>query len=388
MSINKSKWQPFDVDRIISTLLKARNLPRGTNVDITEKDLQILCNQARDVFHQEPMLLELEAPIKICGDIHGQFYDLLRLFELGGFPPETKYLFLGDYIDRGKHSLETITLLLAYKVKYPKSFFMLRGNHECSMINSRYGFLTECTKRQSLKVYKSFNSCFTSMSVAAVVAGKIFCCHGGISPNLLNGSLDMINSLRGVTEIPEEGLLCDLLWADPDYISGWGVNTRGCSYTFGLDVLSRFLDKHDLDLVCRGHELVEDGYLFFGRKKLVTLFSAPSYCNQFTNNAAIMCVDEAVVCSFQILRPFEALRKTQTVPEGCKEILQLLEKKKKQLRAVKKKTLKFEMTKSLIVPPMKAQTKVYSFRTLDLIDVGAVLLVCMCVCVRASKYFW
>ena len=117
----------LDVDSIINSMIHSG----GKNVKIKEKDISTLCKVAREIFMEQPVFLELEAPIKICGDIHGQFPDLLRLFEYGGFPPEANYLFLGDYVDRGKQSLETIILLLAYKVKFKENFFLLRGNHEC-----------------------------------------------------------------------------------------------------------------------------------------------------------------------------------------------------------------------------------------------------------------
>ena len=112
-------------------------------VNLTEAEIRGLCLQSQDVFMKQPILLELAAPIKICGDTHGQYFDLLRLFEYGGFPPESNYLFLGDYVDRGKQSLETVCLLLAYKIKYPENFFLLRGNHECASINRIYGFYDE-----------------------------------------------------------------------------------------------------------------------------------------------------------------------------------------------------------------------------------------------------
>mmetsp|Transcript_64289 Transcript_64289/g.75346 ORF Transcript_64289/g.75346 Transcript_64289/m.75346 type:complete len:214 (+) Transcript_64289:156-797(+) len=132
------------VDVIIDKLLSVRGARPGKQVDLSEAEIKMLCLRSRDLLISQPMLLELEAPIKICGDIHGQYYDLLRLFEYGGFPPESNYLFLGDYVDRGKQSLETICLLLAYKIKYPENFFILRGNHECASINRIYGFYDEC----------------------------------------------------------------------------------------------------------------------------------------------------------------------------------------------------------------------------------------------------
>ena len=134
----------FDVDKIIEKLLEVRGKRPGKTVNLLESEIRQLCLKSKDIFTSQPILLELEAPIKIVGDIHGQYYDLLRLFEYGGFPPDANYLFLGDYVDRGKQSLETICLLLAYKVKYPENFFLLRGNHECASINRIYGFYDEC----------------------------------------------------------------------------------------------------------------------------------------------------------------------------------------------------------------------------------------------------
>ena len=135
------------VDLIVDKLLSVRGARPGKQVAISEGEVKMLCVRSRDHFISQPMLLELEAPIKICGDVHGQYYDLLRLFEYGGFPPEANYIFLGDYVDRGKQSLETICLLLAYKIKYPENFFILRGNHECASINRIYGFYDECKRR-------------------------------------------------------------------------------------------------------------------------------------------------------------------------------------------------------------------------------------------------
>lgn len=246
--------------------------------------------------------LELKSPIKICGDIHGQYYDLLRLFEFGGFPPESNYLFLGDYVDRGKQSIETISLLFAFKIRYPTKFFILRGNHESALINRIYGFFDECKRRYNIKVWKNFCETFNCLPVAATIDKKIFCAHGGISPELV--SFKQIKAIKRPTEIPEKGLVCDLLWSDPDEnINGWGQNDRGVSYTFGKDVVFNFLKKFNLDLICRAHQVIEDGYQFFGSRCLVTIFSAPNYCGEFDNAGAIMIVDENLMCSFKMLRP-------------------------------------------------------------------------------------
>ncbi|RXM96674.1 Serine/threonine-protein phosphatase PP1-gamma catalytic subunit [Acipenser ruthenus] len=288
----------LNIDSIIQRLLEVKGSRPGKNVQLTENEIRGLCLKSREIFLSQPILLELEAPLKICGDVHGQYYDLLRLFEYGGFPPESNYLFLGDYVDRGKQSLETICLLLAYKVKYPENFFLLRGNHECASINRIYGFYDECKRRYNIKLWKTFTDCFNCLPVAAIVDEKIFCCHGGLSPDLQ--SMEQVRRVMRPTDVPDQGLLCDLLWADPDKdVLGWGENDRGVSFTFGADVVAKFLHKHDMDLICRAHQVVEDGYEFFAKRQLVTLFSAPNYCGEFDNAGAMMSVDETLMCSFQ-----------------------------------------------------------------------------------------
>ncbi|EFC37648.1 predicted protein [Naegleria gruberi] len=302
MSTPTTPTADIDIDAIIFKLLEVRGSRPGKQVSLTENEIKQLILKSREIFISQPALLELEAPIKICGDVHGQYYDLLRLFEYGGFPPEANYLFLGDYVDRGKQSLETICLLLAYKIKYPENFFLLRGNHECASINRIYGFYDECKRRYSIRLWKSFTDCFNCMPVAAIIDEKIFCMHGGLSPELHN--MEQIRKVMRPTDVPDSGLLCDLLWSDPEEgIQGWGENDRGVSFTFGNDVVEKFLKKHDLDLVCRAHQVVEEGYKFFAKRQLVTIFSAPNYCNEFDNAGAMMSVDETLMCSFQILKP-------------------------------------------------------------------------------------
>ena len=251
---------------------------------------------------KQPVFLELESPITVCGDTHGQYPDLLKLFEAGGYPPDTNYLFLGDYVDRGKQSLETICLLMAYKIKYDENFFLLRGNHECGSINRIYGFYDECKKRYNLKLWKSFIDCFNCLPIAASIDDKILLMHGGLSPEL--NSIDQLRKIVRPTDVPEEGLLCDLLWSDPDsqVVNGWGPNDRGVSVVFNEKIIQKFLEKFDFDLICRAHQVVEEGYEFFGDRQLVTVFSAPNYCEEFDNAGAMMVVDENLMCSFKIIK--------------------------------------------------------------------------------------
>lgn len=290
-----------NVDKIIAKLLAVRSKSNKI-VNLTENEIIFLCKESQAIFEKQPTLLEIKAPVKICGDIHGQYSDLLELFNHGGYPPMANYLFLGDYVDRGKQSLECICLLLAYKLKYPNNFFLLRGNHESENVNRIYGFYDECKRRYSLGLWRIFTDCFNWMPICALIDGRILCMHGGISPDLRD--FDQIRQIKRPTEIPDSGLLCDLLWSDPEKgIKGWGENDRGVSVTFGADIIERFLEKTNIDLICRAHQVVEDGYEFFADRGLVTIFSAPNYCGEFDNSGAIMNVDEMLCCSFQVLKP-------------------------------------------------------------------------------------
>jgi len=298
----KKVAEDLHVDEVIEKCLEARGQKPGKLVQVSEGQLKALCTAVRDVFLGQSALLELEAPIKICGDVHGQYHDLLRIFEYGGFPPESNYVFLGDYVDRGKQSLEVVTLMFAYRVKYAENFFMLRGNHECASITRIYGFYDECKRRYNIKLWKQFCDVFNCFPVCGLIDEKIICMHGGLSPELTN--MDQVRRLVRPTDVPDTGLICDLLWADPDKdIAGWAENDRGVSFIFGPDVVASFLQRQDMDLVVRAHQVVEDGYEFFARRQLITIFSAPNYCGEFDNAGAMMTIDETLMCSFKVLKP-------------------------------------------------------------------------------------
>lgn len=306
----------LDVDKAINQLLDYRN-SSTKQVQLPEGTIRLLCQVSREVFMQEGVLLELGAPMNIFGDIHGQYDDLLRHFDNLGYPPDIACLFMGDYVDRGRKSLETICLLLAYKIKYPDKMYLLRGNHESASINRIYGFYDECKRRYNIKLWKTFTDCFNCLPIAAVVESTIFCSHGGLSPDLHD--FDQLRSLERPMDVPDGGLVCDLLWSDPDEdITGWGENDRGVSWTFGGDVVRSFLEKHDLSLVARAHQVVEEGYRFFEKRKLVTLFSAPNYCGEFDNAGGVLVVNKNLMCSLSILKPGSLTNKIKDKPSQKK----------------------------------------------------------------------
>ena len=294
------KLYPFE-NKQMSPKLKNEQIKLVTESNLLkETELKYLCAKSMEIFMKESSLLELTAPIIICGDIHGQYRDLIRLFDFGESPKKKQYLFLGDYVDRGKNSIECIALLLAFKVKYPKNIFLLRGNHESEMINRTYGFYDECKRRYNLRLWKIFSDCFNWLPISAIVNEKILCMHGGLSPELQ--SLNNIKQIVRPTEVPDKGLLCDLLWSDPEKdCEDWAPNTRGISVLFNEKIVENTLDELDIDLVCRAHQVVELGYEFFAQRGLVTVFSAPNYCGEFDNAGAFMIVNKDLLCGFKVL---------------------------------------------------------------------------------------
>ena len=298
----------INVDTLIEKLLSVRGNKPGKQVDLKEEEIKFLIDKSLPIIKEQKMLVELEAPLHVCGDIHGQYYDLLRIFEHCGYPGEYNYLFLGDYVDRGKQSLETVCLLLCYKIKYPEKVTLLRGNHESSVTNRIYGFYDECKRRYNVRIWRSFTDLFNYLPVAAIIDEKILCMHGGLSPELKN--LQNIQDITRPTDIPDTGLLCDLLWSDPDKdVLEYDENDRGVSVIFGEKIVQDFNKKNDLDLIIRAHQVVDDGYEFFAQRQLITIFSAPNYCGEFDNSAGIMIIDESLTCSLKVLRPVENLKK-------------------------------------------------------------------------------
>ncbi|XP_010218305.1 PREDICTED: serine/threonine-protein phosphatase 2A catalytic subunit alpha isoform, partial [Tinamus guttatus] len=253
--------------------------------------------QAKEILTKESNVQEVRCPVTVCGDVHGQFHDLMELFRIGGKSPDTNYLFMGDYVDRGYYSVETVTLLVALKVRYRERITILRGNHESRQITQVYGFYDECLRKYgNANVWKYFTDLFDYLPLTALVDGQIFCLHGGLSPSI--DTLDHIRALDRLQEVPHEGPMCDLLWSDPDDRGGWGISPRGAGYTFGQDISETFNHANGLTLVSRAHQLVMEGYNWCHDRNVVTIFSAPNYCYRCGNQAAIMELDDTLKYSF------------------------------------------------------------------------------------------
>ncbi|KAI3692873.1 hypothetical protein L6452_32698 [Arctium lappa] len=317
--------------KVIAHLLK----PRGWKPPVRRQffldcnELADLCDSSERIFSSEPSVLQLRAPIKIFGDLHGQFGDLMRLFDEYGSPSTAgdiayiDYLFLGDYVDRGQHSLETISLLLALKVEYPQNVHLIRGNHEAADINALFGFRIECIERMGERdgiwVWHRINRLFNWLPLAALIEKKIICMHGGIGRSI--NHIEQIESLqRPITMEAGSIVLMDLLWSDPtenDSVEGLRPNARGPGLvTFGPDRVMEFCNNNDLQLIVRAHECVMDGFERFAQGHLITLFSATNYCGTANNAGAILVLGRDLVVVPKLIHPLPpALSSPETSPE-------------------------------------------------------------------------
>jgi len=253
-------------------------------------NLSTLCKTVREILLHEPTLKHVSSPVTVCGDIHGQHHDLQELFQIAGKVPDTNFLFMGDYVDRGYYSLETICWLLAMKARYPHRVTILRGNHECRNVTQVYGFYDECLKKYDVgsSVWALITDVFDYLPLVSVIDNEIICMHGGLSPSFehLNG----ITTLDRFQETPHEGPMADIMWSDPEEMVGWGISGRGCGYLWGPDVTQQFIHTNGLKFISRAHQLVMDGYAWSHEKQVITVFSAPNYCYRCGNQAAIMHV--------------------------------------------------------------------------------------------------
>ncbi|KAK4223193.1 Metallo-dependent phosphatase-like protein [Podospora fimiseda] len=364
-----------DIDEWLEEARQCHYLP--------EHVMKQLCERVKEVLMEESNIQPVVTPVTICGDIHGQFYDLLELFRVAGgmpgdknvqtpktattvissddleapreirdpklkklirdggafvdddetmtegdttqehIPPpnssgtqsaDTRFIFLGDFVDRGYFSLETFTLLMCLKAKYPDRIVLVRGNHESRQITQVYGFYEECQQKYgNASVWKACCQVFDFLVLAAIVDGTVLCVHGGLSPEIR--TIDQIRVVARAQEIPHEGAFCDLVWSDPEDIDTWAVSPRGAGWLFGDKVANEFNHVNKLTTIARAHQLVNEGYKYhFPEKSVVTVWSAPNYCYRCGNVASIMTVDEALNTKFSI---FSAVPDDQRhVPAG------------------------------------------------------------------------
>jgi serine/threonine-protein phosphatase PPG1 len=283
----------MDIDKAIAQL-HAGELLR-------EEVVEMLCERAKDILAEESNVPSIPTPVSIVGDLHGQFPDLLEMFQIGGEVPDTNYLFLGDYVDRGAQSVETVSLLICLKCKYPNRITLLRGNHESRQITQVYGFHQEVLRKyNSVRVWNAVTSFFDFLPLAAVVGNKILAVHGGLSPSI--NTLDQLRVLNRFGEIPHEGPIADIFWSDPDpEKEGFLVSPRGAGYIFGHDVVLRFLYINNLEHIARAHQLCMTGYqLLFKDECMSTVWSCPNYCYRFGNVASIMEVGDNCERSYNV----------------------------------------------------------------------------------------
>eukprot|EP01017_Pseudomicrothorax_dubius_P027791 TRINITY_DN3244_c0_g2_i1.p1 TRINITY_DN3244_c0_g2~~TRINITY_DN3244_c0_g2_i1.p1 ORF type:complete len:303 (-),score=55.18 TRINITY_DN3244_c0_g2_i1:185-1093(-) len=282
----------MDLDKCLETL-------RGAGC-LTERDLRLVCERVKEILIEESNVQPVIAPVTVCGDIHGQFFDLLELFRTGGEIPQTNYIFIGDFVDRGWNSVETFEYLLCLKAKYPGHITLLRGNHESRQITTAYGFYDEVIRKYgNSNPWKYCCDVFDYLPLGAVIEGKVLCIHGGLSPEIR--TLDQIRTIDRKVEIPHDGPFCDLMWSDPEDIETWAFNSRGAGWLFGWRVTKEFNHLNGLELICRAHQLVQEGYQYwFNDKNLVTVWSAPNYCYRCGNVAAILAFDENLNRNFKI----------------------------------------------------------------------------------------
>ncbi|ELR17485.1 serine/threonineprotein phosphatase PP2A, putative [Acanthamoeba castellanii str. Neff] len=271
----------LDLDACIEKLYKCE--------PISEHAVKWICEKVRELLVNEPNVLCLSSPLTVVGDVHGQFYDVIELFRIAGYVPDTNYLFLGDFVDRGHHSVETVSLLLALKLRHPHRVHLLRGNHESRAISLTYGFYAECKKKYgNPNVWRYFMEVFDFLTISATIDNKIFAVHGGLSPEIL--SLEQIKVLYRFGEIPMEGAIADLMWSDPEPDKdGFYLSQRNAGYTFGADVV-----------------LWDD--------KLSTVWSAPNYCYRCGNVASVLEISESGDRHFNVFSA--APENTRATPEA------------------------------------------------------------------------
>ncbi|PAA69861.1 hypothetical protein BOX15_Mlig015950g1 [Macrostomum lignano] len=338
----------IDLAELVKRLLSFQppNDDYSVHPELTAQDCLIVCHMAiKYLSSSTSVCVQTDSPINIVGDLHGQFHDLLRFFDQLGQPPQAKFLFLGDYVNKGKFSLEVIVLLLSLMLMYPDSVVLLRGSSECASKCSHYGFKDELIGRfganSGTSVFVGFLRCFQWLPLAAIVGGKLLCCHGGVSPSFelepfASGqpetNADLLNNkIERPFELQQFGLACDLLCSDPmksparDNFEvsvpegerlklNWVTRGRSCSYHFSKEALSEVLRILNLSLLIRGKCHGPDGFNVLLDRRCVALISSTDYLGQKKNNASVLQIDSSNINTrkpgaFFVLCPVKAAAK-------------------------------------------------------------------------------
>ena len=291
----------FNIEQIIELLKLGKLIP--------EETVYSICLKAQELFIQESNVTHVDTPVTICGDIHGQLHDLLTLFQKSSGIENTRYIFLGDFVDRGFYSLESFLLLLCLKLRYPDRITLVRGNHETRQITKVYGFYDEILRKYgNSNVWRYCCEVFDYLSLGAIINNQIFCVHGGLSPEA--ATINEIRSIDRKQEVPHEGAMCDLLWSDPDSVETWSLSPRGAGFLFGPNEVNKFLHDNGFNLIARAHQLVMEGYKEMFDGGLVTVWSAPNYCYRCGNIAAVLQINDDMSRDYTI---FEAVQPQDNV---------------------------------------------------------------------------
>lgn len=283
------KMSDLNINGILEDIAKGNVIPEDKVVQILMLFMELL--------YQECNVLVLQSPIVICGDIHGQLDDLLELFRTAG-GTDQQFLFMGDYVDRGYHSLNTFLYLVCLKLLKKDDqhqIYLLRGNHESRQVSQMYGFYNECVLNYGhAGIWMMCNEAFDLLPMAALIDKDIFSVHGGLSPDI--PLVEMISLHPRQDELPTSGPLSDLCWSDPEEVKNWRQNQRGAGYCFGEQQVMYFNQLNKLKLITRSHQLAMDGYMWYfpdqndrnSKGRLVTVWSAPNYSYKSGNVATVM----------------------------------------------------------------------------------------------------
>ena len=288
--------KPIGIDKAMEIITTMKNRAEFGKCVVHKKHVLRILEEAKDILSKRSVLQEITTDGKkmtIVGDIHGQFYDLLNLFEKNGYPSEDNiYLFNGDYVDRGSFGVECVLTLFLMMIVYPNSLYLARGNHETPNMNSLYGFEGEVKAKYGSDVFNVFKDVFIQLPYCHVIDTKVFVVHGGIPPVFI--TLDDIRKVQRVVE-PKEGSIANaMLWADPQTYNGSQQSIRGSGKTFGPDITLNFLNRNNLEYIVRSHEMKMNGFEYGAEGRLVTVFSAPNYCDQMKNKGAYIHVKTTV----------------------------------------------------------------------------------------------